>query len=525
MLVQDFDVVADQFLGRERVQPAADGIHRPGDLFRRAVLGALEHHMLDKVGKAGLVQFFLARAGADPQANRNAADMRHSLGDDAYTVGQNLALDFPGFALMKGLGRAPCAVRVIWFHLTARASEVWMISWTCESGCSAKHCRNGSCRYRGSPWSEASPDSAPVRSIKPFTASELPICTAFRRLPKALRDEFPVGIPEVDRQFDSTDGTRRYLLKLADGKTVETVWMPEGERSTVCISTQVGCPVDCKFCLTALLGLERNLTAGEIVGQVLRVAADRGLEANVDRLNIVMMGQGEPLLNLKNVIKATRLLTDPEGMAISPRRITLSTSGIIPKIRELAREEVRPKLAISLNASTEEQRQTLMPITRKYHLSELIDACRDVSSAAVGEADLRVRDAERRERHRRGRPPRRETAGEPEREGELDRAKPGSRDSIRDARSAARRRFSEHRAPGTSMLHPQASWSGCVRRLRTAQADGTGRDPVGEATSPANGARPAKPSRARASPRIVANSFAVHESCCRWATTAHFRAP
>jgi len=195
-------------------------------------------------------------------------------------------------------------------------------------------------------------------------------------LPKALRDELPVGLPEIERQFESADGTRRYLLKLADGKTVETVWMPEGERSTICISTQVGCPVDCKFCLTALMGLERNLTAGEIVGQVLRVAADRGLEANVDRLNIVMMGQGEPLLNLKNVIKATRLLTDPEGMAISPRRITLSTSGIIPKIRELAEEPVRPKLAISLNASTEEQRQTLMPITRKYHLKDLIDACR-----------------------------------------------------------------------------------------------------------------------------------------------------
>jgi 23S rRNA (adenine2503-C2)-methyltransferase len=166
------------------------------------------------------------------------------------------------------------------------------------------------------------------------------------------------------------------LLKLADGKTVETVWMPEAERSTVCISSQVGCPVDCKFCLTALMGLERNLTAGEIVGQVLRVAADRGLAANVDRLNIVMMGQGEPLLNLANVIKATRLLTDPEGMAISPRRITLSTSGIIPKIRELGQEQVRPKLAISLNASTEEQRQRLMPITRKYHLRDLIDACR-----------------------------------------------------------------------------------------------------------------------------------------------------
>jgi 23S rRNA (adenine2503-C2)-methyltransferase len=123
------------------------------------------------------------------------------------------------------------------------------------------------------------------------------------------------------------------------------------------------------------MGLERSLTAGEIVGQVLRVAADQGITANVDRLNIVMMGQGEPLLNLPNVLKATRLLTDPEGMAISPRRITVSTSGIIPKIAELGREAVRPKLAISLNASTEEQRRELMPITRKYHLKDLIEVC------------------------------------------------------------------------------------------------------------------------------------------------------
>jgi 23S rRNA (adenine2503-C2)-methyltransferase len=195
-------------------------------------------------------------------------------------------------------------------------------------------------------------------------------------LPKPLREGLPVGLPEIERIFDSSDGTRRYLLKLADGKTVETVWMPEGARSTICISTQVGCPVDCRFCLTALLGLERNLTAGEIVGQVLRVAADHGVEANADRLNIVLMGQGEPLLNLASVIKATRLLTDPQGAAISPRRITLSTSGIIPKIEELGCVPVRPKLAISLNASTEEQRRELMPITRKYHLKDLIEACR-----------------------------------------------------------------------------------------------------------------------------------------------------
>jgi 23S rRNA (adenine2503-C2)-methyltransferase len=203
---------------------------------------------------------------------------------------------------------------------------------------------------------------------------------AISNLPRALRArlgvDLPLGLPEIERRYDSTDGTRRYLLKLADGKTVETVWMPEGERSTICISSQVGCPVDCKFCLTALMGLERHLTAGEIAGQVLRIAADNSIEANADRVNIVMMGQGEPLLNLASVIKATRLLTDPEGMAISPRRITLSTSGIIPKIDELAKEAVRPKLAISLNASTEEQRRELMPITRKYHLAELIEACR-----------------------------------------------------------------------------------------------------------------------------------------------------
>jgi 23S rRNA (adenine2503-C2)-methyltransferase len=203
---------------------------------------------------------------------------------------------------------------------------------------------------------------------------------AITNLPKALRSrlsgEVPLGLPGIERYYDSTDGTRRYLLRLSDGKTVEMVWMPDEVRSTVCISAQVGCPVNCRFCLTALLGLERNLTPGEIVGQVIRAASDQGLEANLDRLNIVMMGQGEPLLNLANVLKATRLLTDPEGMAISPRRITVSTSGIVPKLAELGRAEVRPKLAVSLNASTEEQRQEIMPITRKYRLKDLIEACR-----------------------------------------------------------------------------------------------------------------------------------------------------
>jgi 23S rRNA (adenine2503-C2)-methyltransferase len=201
-------------------------------------------------------------------------------------------------------------------------------------------------------------------------------------LPASLREGLAaghdLGLPAIAQRYDSADGTRRYLLRLGDGRTVETVLMPEGERNTICISSQIGCPVDCKFCMTALLGLERSLTAGEIVAQVLLVAGENSLRAAGDsgRLNVVMMGQGEPLLNLPNVIKATRILLDPGGVGLSPRRVTVSTAGITPMIAELGREPVRPKLAISLNASTEEMRQELMPITRKYHLKDLLDACR-----------------------------------------------------------------------------------------------------------------------------------------------------
>lgn len=207
-----------------------------------------------------------------------------------------------------------------------------------------------------------------VRSISEVTS-----------LPAELRrrlEAIPLGLPSIERRYESADGTRRYLLGLADGRTVETVLMPEAGRNTVCISTQVGCPVDCKFCLTALMGLERNLTAGEIVGQVLVALADNGLSPGDARVNVVMMGQGEPLLNLRNVLKATRILVDPEGVGLSERRITLSTAGIVPKIDELGKAPVRPKLAVSLNASTEEQRRELMPITRKYHLKDLLEACR-----------------------------------------------------------------------------------------------------------------------------------------------------
>ena len=207
------------------------------------------------------------------------------------------------------------------------------------------------------------------------------ISTLPARVRTELARQAELGLPALDHRYESIDGTRRYLLRLSDGRTVETVLMPEADRDTVCISSQVGCPVDCKFCMTALMGLERSLTPGEIVGQVLFVARDNGLlsdqkRAGNKRFNIVMMGMGEPLLNLPAVLKATRILCDPDGVGMSERRITVSTSGIIPKIAELGAAEVRPKLAISLNASTEEQRQELMPITRKWHLSDLIEACR-----------------------------------------------------------------------------------------------------------------------------------------------------
>jgi len=198
-------------------------------------------------------------------------------------------------------------------------------------------------------------------------------------LPAHLRSDLAkshvIGLPEIAHVYQSADGTRRYLLRLDDGRTAETVLMPEGDRDTICISSQVGCPLDCKFCMTALLGLERSLTAGEIVGQVLLVARENRLRQEGGRLNVVMMGQGEPLLNLESAIKATRILLDPAGFGLSPRRITVSTAGIIPKMADLGREPVRPKLAVSLNASTEEMRRELMPITRKYHLKDLIEAC------------------------------------------------------------------------------------------------------------------------------------------------------
>lgn len=209
-------------------------------------------------------------------------------------------------------------------------------------------------------------------------------------LPAAFRErlgrEAAIELPQILRRYRSSDGTVRYVLELAPGNsaknpatakatTIETVFMPEESRQTICISTQAGCAVDCHFCLTATLGLIRNLSAGEILGQVL-VAIEDNRAALKPQTNVVLMGQGEPLLNYDEVMAALRILLDPNGMAISPKHVTLSTSGIIPGIERLAREKVRPKLAISLNASSNEQRDRIMPINRKYPIEELLEACR-----------------------------------------------------------------------------------------------------------------------------------------------------
>jgi 23S rRNA (adenine2503-C2)-methyltransferase len=254
-------------------------------------------------------------------------------------------------------------------------------------------------------------------------------------LPAALREklkrETTITLPTVRQRYVSSDGSVRYLFGLGDGNkdfttentedtenkekrrlggalnkpaAVEAVFMPSEGRQTICISTQAGCAVDCQFCLTAQLGLIRNLTAGEMVAQVLmpleemkaresaapidvghkRPASEGGPHISEDasrglgaRTNVVLMGQGEPLLNFESVMEALRILLDAEGVGLSPKHVTLSTSGIVPGIERMGKEEVRPKLAISLNASCDEQRDALMPINKKYPLKVLMEACRD----------------------------------------------------------------------------------------------------------------------------------------------------
>ena len=224
------------------------------------------------------------------------------------------------------------------------------------------------------------------------------VSTLSRELRRGLdRQGYSVGSPDIQRKFTSSDGTIRYLISFADGQTVETVWMPEGDggeagdgtesdlpaefstrpwhRATICVSSQIGCAVDCQFCLTALLGMKRNLSAGEIVGQVCTVLNDQRVFPPEDRTNLVFMGMGEPFLNYDNFIKAVRLLV--KGVGIPESRMTVSTAGIVPRIYDLGAEHIRPKLAISLNAANDELRDLLMPINRKWNIAKLITAARD----------------------------------------------------------------------------------------------------------------------------------------------------
>lgn len=236
-------------------------------------------------------------------------------------------------------------------------------------------------------------------------------------LPKSFRAQledadYRVGMPEIKQTFTSTDGTERYLIACGDGETVETVWMPNGDdgemgdgsdaadeetrhpdssllsgtpadadatryvRATICISSQVGCAVNCQFCLTAKLGVKRNLSAGEIAGQVAAVLNRHRIRIGRDRINLVFMGMGEPFLNYDNFMAAVHLLV--EGIGIPESRMTLSTSGILPGMERFAKEKMRPKLALSLNAPNDTIRESMMPITRKWNIAALLTALRAI---------------------------------------------------------------------------------------------------------------------------------------------------
>ncbi|MGH7926599.1 MAG: 23S rRNA (adenine(2503)-C(2))-methyltransferase RlmN, partial [Candidatus Binatia bacterium] len=189
-----------------------------------------------------------------------------------------------------------------------------------------------------------------------------------------LDEEFAIGRLGVNRRAGSKDGTVKFLFSLHDGQTIESVLIPETKRLTLCISTQAGCAFGCAFCATALLGLKRNLSSGEIVEQVLE--AGRALAPDTRITNIVLMGMGEPLANYAQTVRALEIMTDTSwGIGVSPRRITLSTVGLVPQIRKLM-DETNVNLAISLHAPTDELRARLMPVNRKYGLKELMDCCR-----------------------------------------------------------------------------------------------------------------------------------------------------
>ena len=209
---------------------------------------------------------------------------------------------------------------------------------------------------------------------------------AMENLPKAFRQslaaDFELLWPEVAERALSKDGTRKYLFRLEGGATIESVYIPDDDRRTICISTQAGCPLKCAFCLTGIAGYQRNLKSGEILGQVATVMAEHPVaETHPHRRgdapfpwNVVVMGMGEPLLNYEATVAALRVLMDEDGFGIAPRKLTLSTVGILPALEKLAQERVRPNLAISLHAPDPGLRRALMPIEEKYAMDAVIDA-------------------------------------------------------------------------------------------------------------------------------------------------------
>ena len=208
-----------------------------------------------------------------------------------------------------------------------------------------------------------------------------------------LADHFVIAIPEVVSKQVSTDGTRKYLVRIAGGHEVETVYIPESDRGTLCISSQVGCTLTCSFCHTGTQKLVRNLTAGEIIGQVMLARDDLGEwpapgrnPATSARLlsNIVLMGMGEPLYNFENVRDAMKIAMDPEGIQLSRRRITLSTSGVVPEIARTA-TEIGCLLAVSFHATTDEVRDKLVPINKRWNIEALLEALRDYPKASNSE--------------------------------------------------------------------------------------------------------------------------------------------
>ena len=197
-------------------------------------------------------------------------------------------------------------------------------------------------------------------------------------LSKALREKLRqqytlTALNPVEVKISKIDGTRKYLFRLSDGNVIESVWMQYHHGNSVCISSQVGCRMGCRFCASTLDGLERNLTAGEMLDQIYRIQADTGERVS----NIVIMGSGEPMDNYDNVVRFIRLISHDQGLNISQRNITVSTCGIVPGIRRLAKEGLSVTLALSLHAPNDEVRKTLMPIANKYRIQEILAACQE----------------------------------------------------------------------------------------------------------------------------------------------------